>query len=193
MDPRQETETVSDPTHQTVRLSRGKHTSPRRGACVMELASLLAGEPFSDRPDCVCPVIAAFLRAYNDSIDDHRRQDLYAYAAEVVGSRACSGVEQARVERLNEWAEQRRRSSRTRRLLPPWLRAIAFCPASGELAGTVAAHSIRRHTDETHAAALGLLDELLRIPSGVDHRFEINAGSRTHVPGPRLGDERIEA
>ena len=26
--------------HQTVRLSRGKHASPRHGACVMELASL---------------------------------------------------------------------------------------------------------------------------------------------------------
>ena len=54
---------MSDPTHQTVRLSRGKHASPRSGACVMELASMLAGEPFSDRPDCACPVIGAFLRA----------------------------------------------------------------------------------------------------------------------------------
>jgi hypothetical protein len=148
----------------------------------MELASMLAGEPFGDRPDCLCPVIGAFLRAYNDSIDDNRRQDLYAYAAEVVGSRACAGVERARVEWLNEWTERRRRSSRTRRLLPSWLRAIAFYPPSGELAGTVAAHSVRRHTDETHAAALGLLDELLRIPSGVDHRFDTSAASRTRVP-----------
>ena len=32
-------------THQTVRLTTGKHTSPSDGACVMELASMLAGEP----------------------------------------------------------------------------------------------------------------------------------------------------
>ena len=184
---------MSDPTHQTVRLSRGKHTSPRSGACVMELASMLAGEPFGDRPDCVCPIIGAFLRAYNDSIDDHRRQDLYAYAAEVVGSRACSGVEQARVDRLNEWTEQRRCAGRTRRLLPQWLHAIAFYPASGGLAGSVAARSIRRHTDETHAAVFALLDELLAIGSGLDRRVDIDSASRHRVPGPHLGSDRIEA
>ena len=43
----------------------------------MELSSMLAGEPFSDRPRCVDPVIAAFLRTYNDGLDDSRRQDLY--------------------------------------------------------------------------------------------------------------------
>ena len=36
---------------------------------------MLAGEPFSDQPASVCPVIGSFLRAYNDSIDDGRRQD----------------------------------------------------------------------------------------------------------------------
>jgi len=50
---------MPDTTHQTVRLSRGKHSSPDRGACVMELASMLAGEPFSDRLDCVCPVLGS--------------------------------------------------------------------------------------------------------------------------------------
>ena len=29
--------------------------------CVMELASMLAGERFGDRPVSVCPVIGAFL------------------------------------------------------------------------------------------------------------------------------------
>jgi hypothetical protein len=48
-------------SYQTVRLSAGRHRSPDDGACVMELASMLAGEPFSDRPATVCPVIAGFL------------------------------------------------------------------------------------------------------------------------------------
>jgi len=34
----------------------------------MELASMLAGEPFSDHPDSVCPTIAGFLRAYNEFV-----------------------------------------------------------------------------------------------------------------------------
>ena len=64
-------------SHQTVRLSPGRHGRPEDGVCVMELASMLAGERFSDRPRSVCPVIAAFLRSYNDQVDDRRRQDLY--------------------------------------------------------------------------------------------------------------------
>jgi hypothetical protein len=42
--------------HQTARLSKGRDTSPEHGTCVMELASMLAGEPFSDAPRSVCPV-----------------------------------------------------------------------------------------------------------------------------------------
>lgn len=87
-------------SYQTITLSKGKHASPQDGACAMELASMLAGEPFNDHPQSVCPVIGSFLRAYNDRIDDGRRQDLYGYAAKVVGSRASLDVQHARAERL---------------------------------------------------------------------------------------------
>jgi hypothetical protein len=83
-------------THQTVTLSRGKHTSEEHGVCVMELASMLAGERFSDHPQSVCPVIASLLRVYNDRVDDERRQDLYEYASKVVGSRGSVMTERAR-------------------------------------------------------------------------------------------------
>jgi hypothetical protein len=89
--------------HQTIRLSRGKHDSPDEGACVLELASMLAGEEFSDEPFSVCPVIATLLREHNDSIDDERRQDLYAYAAKVVGSPSPGPVQDERAARLSEW------------------------------------------------------------------------------------------
>jgi hypothetical protein len=84
-------------SHQTVTLARGKHTSPRGGACVMELASMLAGEEFTDRPASVCPVVAAFLRAYNDAVDDRRRQELYAYAGAAVGTRGAAALSRRRV------------------------------------------------------------------------------------------------
>jgi hypothetical protein len=74
-------------THQNVRLRRGAHRSPADGACVMELVSMLADERFSDRPQTACPVIGAFLRAYNDIVGDGRRQDLLTCASAVVGSR----------------------------------------------------------------------------------------------------------
>jgi hypothetical protein len=64
----------------------------------MELASMLAGEPFSDHPQSVCPVIGAFLRAYNDAIDDTPRQDLYEFASLAVGTRSSRSVQRRRVE-----------------------------------------------------------------------------------------------
>src|SRR5918994_395653 len=39
-------------------LSRGKHRSPRKGACFMEFASLVAGERWSDHPACTHRVLA---------------------------------------------------------------------------------------------------------------------------------------
>ncbi|MBV9806078.1 MAG: hypothetical protein JO286_02790, partial [Solirubrobacterales bacterium] len=54
---------MSPVSYQTIKLSKGKHTSPEDGACVMELASMLSGEPFTDHPASVCPVIGSFLRS----------------------------------------------------------------------------------------------------------------------------------
>src|ERR1700749_4246682 len=105
---------MSPVTYQTIKLSKGKHASPQDGGGVMELASMLAGEPFTDHPASVCPVIASFLRSYNDAIDDRRRQSLYEYASEVVGSRGSAAVQQARAAQLTAWAEQMQRRQRVR-------------------------------------------------------------------------------
>jgi uncharacterized protein YjiS (DUF1127 family) len=155
---------MSPATYQTVKLSKGKHISPEDGACVMELASMLAGEPFSDHPACACPVIGSFLRAYNDSLDDERRQDLYAYAAKVVGSRSTGAVQRARAERLAGWEIELRRRRPLRRMLPERLRDLGLHRRHAlDTVGTHAVHAIRRHTDAVHAEALGLIDELLAM------------------------------
>ena len=112
-------------THQTIRLSKGKHASPDEGACVMELASMLAGEPFNDHPRAVCPVIAALMRRYNDALDDWRRQDLYAYAARVVGSRGSARLERLRIEYLRNWMSERSPRPRHRWLRPVYLLGVA--------------------------------------------------------------------
>jgi hypothetical protein len=155
---------MSRVTHQTIKLTKGKHSSPEDGACVMELASMLAGESFSDHPASVCPVIGSFLRAYNDSIDDEQRQDLYAYAAQAVGTRAGLAVQRERAARMTAWAaahEQRR-----------WTRFLPFSQLgtlglrrqpSVHAIGTYAVHAIPKHTDDTHAQVLALLDALLAV------------------------------
>ncbi len=145
----------------------------------MELASMIAGEPFSDHPQCVCPVLAGFLRSYNDALSDRRRQDLYAYAAKSVGTRGELWIELERVARCNRWAAEMQAS---RRWLPRRFRRVDLTPKPvqrSEAAGARAARAIGRHTSATHAQALALLDELCEV------------GSAQHVAVPwRRGTQR---
>ena len=149
-------------SYQTITLSKGKHDSPEDGACAMELASMLAGEPFSDHPRSVCPVIGSFLRAYNDRIDDERRQDLLAYAAKVVGSRASQDVQHARAERLSAWAFEGHWLRWLQRVAPARLRARVPTPPAG-LVGSHAVCAIPQINNNTHREVLALIDELLAI------------------------------
>jgi hypothetical protein len=156
-------------SHQTVRLSQGKHRGPDHGACVMELSSMLAGEPFSDRPRCVDPVIAGFLRTYNDGIDERRRQDLYPLASEVVGTRAVAGVQAERARMCLHWAQERHSRLRhgPRRLLP--LRPLTpdgrlGDDAAGTLAGRLAVKlACRRKAHGAHEDALAFVRELIAV------------------------------
>jgi hypothetical protein len=66
-------------------LSPGKHRSPRTGACFMELASLLAGERWSDHPACTHPLLAAVARHVNDHTSDAGRQRLAELVPSVIG------------------------------------------------------------------------------------------------------------
>ncbi len=70
----------------SVRLEPGRHRSPNDGVCVVELASMIGDEKFTDRPSCVCPVIGSFLRCWNDRAGYADRQRLYPYASRVVGT-----------------------------------------------------------------------------------------------------------
>jgi hypothetical protein len=97
---------VPEPSHQTVTLRRGKHASPDRGACVVELASMLAGDRFSDHPPSVCPVIAGFLRGYNDLMPEQDLPELYPIAARVVGTAGPRWVKRERARRLIEWSRE---------------------------------------------------------------------------------------
>lgn len=152
---------MSEPSYQTVRLSKGKHRSPRHGVCVMELASMLAHEPFSDRPRSVCPVIGAFLRAYNDWIDDRRRQDLYVYASSVVDSKASKAIERARADLCIEWSRSTHQLPHLR--FPLWAglyRKRHECETAAAWAARIASQA---GDDELHKKALALVDELIAL------------------------------
>ena len=176
-------------SQKTIKLSRGKHKSPEDGACVMELASMLAGERFSDRPASVCPVIGSFLRAYNDSIDDIRRQDLYAYASRVVGSRSSMDVHRARAVRLSVWSRELSGRGPAWLVAPRWISRMGR--AQAERAGIIAVRSIRDNTRQSHAAVLALIHELLSIGT----RDETRPADRgfTYAPAARTDEMQRDA
>src|SRR6478672_10956801 len=66
-------------------LSRGRHRNPRKGACFMEMASVLAGARWSDHPKCTHPLLANLARLVNDCTSDDHRHELATLIPSVVG------------------------------------------------------------------------------------------------------------
>lgn len=118
---------------------------------------MLAGEHFSDRPATASRVIAAFLRTYNDGIDDTRRQDLYPLAALIVGTASTRSVERERTSRCLEFARSFGAGA------PAGRGAIGG--ATAEASGSWAALAALRDgpSDESHSRALAFARELVAL------------------------------
>lgn len=73
----------------TLTISEGAHTSRKTGMCVMEAISYIAGEEFSEHPECACPVITAFMISFNDSLPDNASRDRWIkpLIPAIIGSR----------------------------------------------------------------------------------------------------------
>jgi hypothetical protein len=67
-------------------LTRGNSTDPENGACVMDAVSWFEYGKLGDHPDCTCPVIAAYLRRFNDRLPDEQRQRLKEYIPRLIGT-----------------------------------------------------------------------------------------------------------
>lgn len=80
-----------------MQLQSGPHDSIDEGMCVMEAVSYIAGEPWSDRPVCACPVISAFMRQWNDDLNtDDRNRLLAPFVQRPVGTKSTRAVEERR-------------------------------------------------------------------------------------------------
>jgi hypothetical protein len=133
----------------------------------MELASMLAGEQFTDRPRSVSPAIASFMRGYNDLLDDRRRQDLLRYAARVVGTAGSENLERARMRRLVRWADERWQRGPFPGVIGRFGQFWAWRvpPTDPDTAGMYAVRSIRNGGRHMHQEALQLLDDLIAMGS----------------------------
>ncbi|TDD69707.1 hypothetical protein E1262_12195 [Jiangella aurantiaca] len=77
------------PDHLPV-LGAARHFDPQDGVCLMEYASVLAGEPFSDHPQCTHPHLAHVARLVNDLISDAARPQLAILAPDLIGTATTS-------------------------------------------------------------------------------------------------------
>ncbi len=173
----------------SVRLAPGAHRSPADGVCLLELASLLAREPFSDRPRCVCAVIAAFLRGWNDRSGHAERQALRPYARRIVGSRSRRTVTRRRRDICLTWAgadltgnwagrAARRLAMRFRILALLGVRpALRLNEGAGELAARVV---FSRYESAT---GLRLVDTLLEVGAELESRLHSPEGEEPEPGG----------
>src|SRR5690349_5040779 len=83
-------------------LSKGSHKTAEAGRCAMEWVAYIAGEPHTDQPVCVSPVLRSFGISLNDNWDDEQRQKLRPYLARCIGT-AGDGRDQERGWLAMDW------------------------------------------------------------------------------------------
>jgi hypothetical protein len=110
---------------ETVTLEKGCHQTLEDGVCAMEMVAYLAGETHSDSPACTSPVLAAFVRSWNDVINDDatRARLLKPILPRLIGTVGSRAVEQRRADLALDWS--------IRVSTPAWLR-LAGLPAEAD-------------------------------------------------------------
>jgi hypothetical protein len=105
-------------------LAYGTHATALEGRCAMEWVSYLAGEPHSDQPVCVSPVVRAFCIALNDGLEDVPRQRLRLYLSRTIGT-AGDGLDEPRGWLAMDWL--------VRTYAPAWLGCASLDDAAQDL------------------------------------------------------------
>lgn len=149
---------------ETLSLNAGKHDSFDRGHSAMELVSWLAGEPFSDTPQCACPTITAFVNGWNDGLpsDAERNRLIRPLLPCVIGTRSTIATAERRSYLALDWM--------IRVHAPKWL----------DLAESL----------QSHAQRLRDLDEIVDLASAIAAgRLTIAARNAAWAaPGVATGD-----
>jgi hypothetical protein len=70
----------------TIVLDDGTHVSHEEGMCLLEAVSYVAGEDFTDHPECVSLVLAEFGRYLNDDLPFEPRQQLIPLIPKLIGT-----------------------------------------------------------------------------------------------------------
>jgi hypothetical protein len=110
----------------TLHLDRGDHDTRNRGVCLMEAVAWWAGEPHTDQPRCVSPVLATFVMSLNDRFPDDRRQRLKPLIPLLPGT-AGDGLDERRGYLALDWL--------VRTFTPAWLDLAGLAEEAAEMRG----------------------------------------------------------
>ena len=101
---------------QKATLRSGKGPAPNGGidVCVMQAVAFVAGEPDTDHPACVSPVLTAFCISWNDALDDEGRQRLKPIIPRLVRTAGDPAADERRAWMAADWL--------VRTFTPTWLR-----------------------------------------------------------------------
>jgi hypothetical protein len=165
---------------------------------VVELASVIGGEKFTDRPRCVDPVVGAFLRYWNDGVGYADRQRLEPYASLVVGTGGHRRMSRIRRDiclsyagaKLNRGPLRRAAARLRMRMRIAW--AVGMFPAIWlkEGAGAYAARACFAQGGSEEAFAL--LDRLLEVGSSRSPATS-NGNGKANGNGHRQAELAIRA
>jgi hypothetical protein len=122
------------PDLDTLTLTSGAHGSRKDGVCWAEAAAWLAGQPHTDHPPCVSPLLAAYGRSLNDMLPDDTRQQLKQYIRPALNT-AGDGKDLTRTWLALDWL--------IRTWLPAWL----------NLAGLNSQATALQHLDPVYSPA----------------------------------------
>jgi hypothetical protein len=112
---------------EALHLESGAHKNPDFGMCAMEAAAWIAGENHSDHPACVCPILGAFVRAWNDGLlNDERDAILKPIIPRLIGTRSSKALRERRALMAADWL--------VRVNTPAWLRLAKLDTSADALA-----------------------------------------------------------
>ncbi len=124
----------------TLQLAKGSHDNRNQGLCLLEAAAYMAGEPHSDHPACVSPILGAFGRDLNDRLDDIKRQLLKPLIPAMLDT-AGDGLDETRGYLALDWL--------VRTHTPAWLDLAGLTVEAAEL------RALRRIVDLAAAEVAG--------------------------------------
>ena len=86
-------------------LKHGSHKANDEAMCVMEAVAWVTHKEWSDQPPCVCPVIGAFMRAWNDGLpnDEERTALLKPLIPKLINTKGSEALANRRAAMAADW------------------------------------------------------------------------------------------